>query len=470
MSLVEVLVAFVLIAIVLLGGYGAVNYFQLASAQQRQQFEASLLATKYEELFQAYAYYDAGNVAPGAYNYTESVPAGKPQAITYHVAVSVSLITPSSGGNSATTVCLSKQTLETGNAWGVTTTVTWTNMQGSNPVVENTIIAPGQAGAQSISNSTIAVPLDNLDGSPYTGDVNWTLSAAPTGSGSATPPTLPNGGRTAYATDNGCAVVNNLPVEPGWGYEVTLGGNSGLVTDQEQSDQTTNAVAGPLQVYAGEVSKATPIVVAKGQDESVTVQPVTYSCGATVSPSCYAPSSGSGSFQALTDIPVSVGNGLLSNSYYTFGSGASPTPSSMLLFPYPTGYSVWAGDSVQASAGYSGYGGTQQPPTISVSAGGSGTVVVPVFNLAVNVSSYQSGSDITATEVAGSGTTYDLNSAGGSNFDGGLPLGQYELGTTGAALTSTTYVWVTPTGVCTSSSVMSTPCSSPSTSPVGVSQ
>jgi hypothetical protein len=76
---------------------------------------------------------------------------------------------------------------------------------------------------------------------------------------------------------------------------------------------------------------------------------------------------------------------------------------------------------------------------------------------------------------AGGGDTMALNGTSGS-VKTGLPLGQYEIEAidTGnrsvyIGSSSPVYVWVTPTGWCsTTDSPLSTPCSTPSTTAVAV--
>ncbi|MHB8435069.1 MAG: type IV pilus modification PilV family protein [Acidimicrobiales bacterium] len=449
MTLVETLISMTLVAVVILGGLAGLNYIQSTTGQQRNRIEASGLATKYEELFQADASQNSGSVTPGTYNYSDTIA-----NTTFQSRVSFSLDS-SNGVNPPSSLCVSSTNSETGELWAITVKVTWHNMQGSPPVVQTTDIAPGQAGANALSNGTIAAEIIGLDSAPLTQDasgnpvsINWVLSEVKVGSGTSPQPPLPNNGQTNYTTTDGCAVATNLVANPNWDYVVTLAGNPGWVDPQEQSDTNLpDPATAALAVYPGEVTKLqVPLQLAQGQNETFTLQPVTYSCGKTITSACYT-----SSFTPAANIPISVGNPFFSSTggSYTFGVGG-PTPTSELLYPFTNGYSVYAGDGGEASQSYSGYS-TQASPQINPTAGGTGQAAVPVYRLSLQ----NSPSSPVATPISGAVLNYGLTSTGGSSYAAGLPLGEYQL--TGGGSMTNPYVWLTPSGVYYSSSLMAVP-------------
>ena len=450
--MVEVIVAIVLVTIVLLGGSIALNSIQQTTSQQRNVLEASNIATKYEELFQADAYQNSGNVSPGTYTYTDTVG-----STVFTTNVQFNLEDPSGTSTAPQTLCVSSTQSETGIIWGITSTVSWQHMGGSGPVVQTTDIAPGKAGVQSLAKATIAAAVVGPDGSPLTSpDLKFQISENQLGSGSSAP-ALPNNGQVDYTTSNGCAVVTNLVADPNWDYTVTIAGNPGWVSSQELSDLTPNQPSsGQMTVSSGEVTKlSNPIQMGLGQTETVSLQPVSFACGQQITPTCY-----STSFTPATNVPITVGNPSISGGSYTFGIG-SATPTSMLLYPYSNGYSVWAGDSAQSSPGWVSYTGTEQqlPVSISVTAGSTGSVTVPVYRLGVQTSA---GGTITAVEQSGLGASFTL-AAQGAAYVAGLPLGQYELESNGTPLSPNPYVWLTPAGWIAGTSATSTPTGTPST-------
>lgn len=462
-SLVEVIVALALVTIVMLGGFMALDYTQSSSAQQMNILEATNLATKYEEMFQAYAYQNSGNMSPGSFTYNDTVG-----NVTFTTSVSFQITTPTGTATTPTAICLSTSTSETGEVWVITAKVTWPDMTGAQPVVQTTELAPGEAGVRSLRKATVGVELEGSNGQPLSGQtLNYVISEEQVGTGAGSPPALPNSGQTNYSTSSGCAVVNRLTASPNWDYVLTVSGNPGWVSSQELSDQTTTQPATGWQtVSTGEVTIAKPpIQLAQGQNELVSLQPTTYNCNIPNSTPASIPAScDAGNFAPAADIPVTVGNSAITGGFYAFGDQPSTaTPASVLLYPYTTGYSVWAGDSIQASPGWVGYTAALNgnPVTISVSSNGNGTVNVPVYRLAVS----GAGGPVTAIAQAGVGLSYSLLPSGG-NYAAGLPLGQYELEVNGTPCSPDPYVWITPAGWIASPTATATPSGAPSTGTV----
>lgn len=458
MSLIEVIVAVALVTIVMLGGFMALDYTQSSSAQQQNILEASNLATKYEEMFQAFAYQNSGNMSPGTFTYNDTVG-----TVTFTTDVTFQLDDPTGTSTTPTALCLSPSTSETGEVWVITASVSWPDMTGAQPVVQTTELAPGEAGVRSLTKATVAVEVEDQNDNPLRGQqINYMITEEQAGSSGGNPPPLPNGGQTNYSTTSGCAVVNRLVANPNWDYVITLSGNPGWVSAQELSDATPNQPATAWQsVSIGEVTLAKPpLQIAQGQDELVSLQPTTYNCNIPNSTPAGIPNScDAGNFAPAADIPVTVGNSSLTNGFYAFGDQPNTaTPASILLYPYTTGYSVWAGDSIQASPGWVGYTSAQNsnPVTISVTPNGNGTVNVPVYDLDVKGTS----GPVTAVAQNGSGLSYTLPPSPGG-YGAGLPLGQYELEVGGSACGPKPYVWVTPSGWIASPNASGTPSGPP---------
>ena len=454
--MIEIIVAISIVTIVMIAGFLSLTFTQSTTAQQANSLEASQLATKYEELFQSNANQTSGNVSPGTYTYTDVV-----NHTTFTTTVSFAVEDPSGTSTAASTLCTSNSDTETGEVWAITAEVTWSDMVGAAPIIQTTYIAPGKAGAESLSDASVAAAIDGANGLPLSGTtINFVISEVQEGSGGSGAPALPNSGQTNYSTNDGCAEVDDLVADANWDYELTISGNPGWVSSQELSDLTpTQANTGALDVSAGEVAKynGAPIELAKGQTETISLQPIKYGCSIpSGTPSTIPASCDSASFAAAAGIPVSVVNADISttDNAYTFGSGTT-TPTSMLLYPYSSGYSVFAGDAVQSEAGWTGYGSNSgSMVAIDVTSGGSGAISVPVYDVSVSTTS---AAPIYAVEQGGAGYKYQLTSQGGNIYSAGLPLGQYELESGSTPLTPSPFVWVTPNGWFASATSSSTP-------------
>jgi hypothetical protein len=156
---------------------------------------------------------------------------------------------------------------------------------------------------------------------------------------------------------------------------------------------------------------------------------------------------------------------------------SSTTPQTALLFPGPStapNYSAWAGDQADSEPFYvDGSGTTDYPGDVATSftagSASSLSITLPVYPLSLSVTG--SPTTLTATDAAG-GDTITLQPVVSGKSATGLPLGQFALSATtasGAASVSPAYVWITPTGQCSSSQLMLTPSNGTcSTSPIAV--
>ncbi|MGA8681631.1 MAG: hypothetical protein ACLPTB_07355 [Acidimicrobiales bacterium] len=470
-SMVELIVAVVIITIVLLSGTTAIDFALSVSNSQRLKVEATSLAVTSMERDEQLA----ATLGIGTKTATKTI-----NTTTFTVVTAVTDF--DQNGSQLTTVCTSSGTSVSQQIWQVTVTVTWPDMNGAPPVTQSTEVAPGQVNALDLTDGEIAVAVNGTSGTYLTTPLNFTVT--PTYIGSASPaPAYPtptgeaNPSGTVFNTGSyGCGVVTGLATNPSWDYVVTLSNNPGWVSSSELSD--SNIVSGnpddptqTLSTLAGEVSHTNPpFQMALGVTTTITLQPVTYACaGGNPAPSCYV-NSGAGYATPVSPLPVTFGNSSLPNGQYTFGSVSSGATE--LLYPYAT-YDVWTGDMAQSSPGatvtgtgtliYTGPGSTDDTPSpvvLSMTGATTAAISVPTYDLSIQVTSACSGAGLVATEQSGSGLGYNLNPLVGSTSASGMPLGQYLLSvTSGCTLSSAKglYVWITPTGVYQSPSAMTSP-------------
>ncbi|MGA2211011.1 MAG: hypothetical protein ABSH30_15400 [Acidimicrobiales bacterium] len=472
-SMIELIVAVVIITIVLLSGTTAIDFSLTASNMQRLKVEASDLALSSIEQDEQLA----SSLAIGQSATTTTI-----NTTTFTITTTVTDL--DQNGSQLTTVCTSSSPSVAQQIWQIAVAVTWAHMNGAPAVTQTTEVAPGQVDAVDLAYGEIAVPVTGANGLPIATPVNFTVTPNYIPGGAAAYPT-PSGqtdpaGITFNTGANGCGVVTGLSPSPQWNYIVTLSGNPGLVSSTELSD--VNPAGDPTQTLsapAGQVTRVSPAFqLATGITTTITLQPVNFACaGGSPVPACYVAAGKANYAVPLATLPVTFGNSSLPASQYTFGSGTT-TISSELVYPYSS-YDVWSGDMAQSSPGatvtglgtflYAGPGTTDDTPApIVLSFTGSGTtasVTVPTYDLSIQVASSCAGDNLLATEESGGGYAYGLNAATGSGNPvsaTGMPLGQYLLSGTGGscpALTSAKglYVWVTPTGVYESPTIMTTP-------------
>lgn len=262
----------------------------------------------------------------------------------------------------------------------------------------------------------------------------------------------------------------------GWTYTVTVTPPSPYVDPHELSAATT---ASGLPILTGvgvqpntvTVAGNPNIVLAPGSLDTIDFATVNYTSGSpdpSVLPSPYLPISVNSSTllcSALAQNTCVMGNGTATEGF------SYATPQQALLFPGSavTGttpnYSIWAGDAADSSPTYLDSSGddvygSATPTTFQAVANGSGILTVPVYPLTLTVtlgSGHGSVSSYTASDVGG-GETFTLNGTG-ATVATGLPLGQFQIQATGTGNVSMSlYVWIFPTGECSSSSLMTSPC------------
>ena len=530
MSVIEVVLAIVVLIIVLLPASILINNAILASNDQRLKVEADNLATANLEKVQQEA--QSGPLSGGTTSFTYQSRSGS-QYTVFTVTTQFTPLSESGGVSSFTTVCQNGGATQL-QIWSVTATVRWQGMRGARPVTVTTDVAPGEAGAADLLDGEIAIPVNGVNGTPISTPINYYVTPNGTGAGAwlaawlaANPPdstSLP--GIPGNTGTTGCGVVTGLPVTatvgypdiPQWTWTVELSPNTtpapGYVATTEASDTNPAGppLSNPITLQAGELSYALnrnsqQFQVAVGVQTTVTVQTMNFvhnvpkvltisgqksvsvasggfpgvvagmgvsgtgiangttvlsvsnntltmstAATATGSATLTFSSGADSSVTPAADLPITVSNpGVGPTGQYTFGN-ATQNIAQMLLYPFTSGYSVWAGDMPESNPGdapsgtpiYTPNSGVNLPIGTSTSA----TVVVPVYPLVDNAPG------ATATEVDGDGAGYSLGTTGA-----GLPLGQYQI-------TPSLYVWITPTGTCSSPTELVTPCGTPSTNPI----
>ena len=474
-SLVELIVAIVIITVVLLSGTVAIDFALSASNTQRLKVEATNLAVATMEQDAQLA----GSLAIGQTTTTTTI-----NTTTFTVTTNVTEL--DQNGSQLTTVCTSSGGFISQQIWQVIVSVTWPKMNGAQPVTQSTQVAPGQSNALDLSNGEIAVAVNGTTGLPLTSPINFTITPQYIPDPSSPPPyPTPTGGTNPSGTvfntgTDGCGVVTGLAASAEWDYVVTLTGNPGWVSSNELSDVNVADPTATLTTSAGQVSRVNPpFQMAQGITTAITLQPVKYDCsGGTPAPSCYASSGGSDYAAPVANLPVTFSNSSLTNGQYTFGNGTSPVTSE-LLYPYSQ-YGVWSGDSSESNPGatvtgsssylYPGTGSpadTPSPVILSFTgSGSSASVRVPTYDLSIKVAVSCSGDTLNATEQSGSSLSFALNTPDASGVSAsGMPLGQYLLSGSGGSsglcppllALGGLYVWITPTGVYQSASATSNP-------------
>jgi len=472
MSLIELVVALVLITIVLLAGLTAINFGLTSSNNQRLKVEATNLALTTMEQEEPLA--QSLNI--GQTTTTQTI-----NTTTFTIVSNISEY--DQNGGTLTSACTSNAASQSQQIWQVAVVVSWAHMRGMPPISQSTEVAPGQSTAQDLANAELAVGIEGANGLPLTTPLNFTVTPVATGppNGPYVPPsgdTSPVGQTPPFNTGaNGCGVVTGLSTT-GWSYTVTVVGNPGWVSSNEASDSNPagDPTATDLLALAGQVTRvnpATPLQMAYvSSPTAVVLQPVSYSCaGGNPTPACYLLPLAAGYAAPISTLPVTVANTSLTSGQYTFGGNGTTATTSALLYPYSL-YDIWSGDMAQSNPGYSApasgvpfyNGGAAQTPAPVTLSPPAATTTVPTYDLSVKVTTPCAGNSLVATEQAGSTLPYTLNAGLLNVSTSGMPLGQYLLSSTGGSCpvlkatgTAGLYIWITPTGVYTATAEMTSP-------------
>jgi Tfp pilus assembly protein PilV len=448
LSMIEVLVAVFVLAIVLIPLMRVVVDTVTATSGARLEEEASNLASSRIETVEQLA-------TQGPLSLGTTTSSTKLGGDTFTVGTSVQAL-----NGTGQSLCTGADGPNQLAIWRVKTTVSWANMGGVQPVVESTEVQPGANAPSRLDAAEVALPLVNADGTTFDQPVSYQVNVTPVGTTQT--PTLPADATGSF--DDGCVALEDLPAAPSgavYEYTITLTPKPGIVSSSEYSDSYPGGppTIGFNNLQKGRLLVLPPVYLAEGVQASVAFKTQTFAGGA----SAVAPAA---------DLPVTVAPAGASQSHYIFGNGTTDI-TSMLLYPYAS-YSAWAGETPESAPGWQVSGSPVYPgaaPATQIAVAGPGattSVTLPVYPLTVQVSNAGKfpGATLTATEVDALSLPFTLNPVDGSGTSvTGLPLGQYVVTSSGGALTATSpaYVWVTPTGVWTSSSQM--PMAGPPASP-----
>jgi type II secretory pathway pseudopilin PulG len=290
----------------------------------------------------------------------------------------------------------------------LTVRVTWPDMRGVQPVASQTLLTP-PVGAYDPNDGHIAVQLFDRNAAPLAGQP-VTLSGP--------------AGATQLSTGDGCAFFAYL--DPGT-YTVSLA-TAGYVDRQGDQPATQTAAVQASQITT----------LSFDYDQAATVQ-----VGLVPPPGA-----------AVADgIAVTVANpGLAVGTKVFAGSGLTRTVGP--LFPYASGYQVWAGDCTDADP--QGYPGGSRGPTLATDPGGNpsstGTAALAAVDVAVRQADGTpvAGATVQAVHAAGPGcpsgetlTTTAVTDAAG-NLLLALPYGTWTLEATSPAGTTQPQVALDP--------------------------
>lgn len=517
-SLVEIIVAVVVLSIVSLPTALVVINTQRTAAYNHLKAEAQDLASQYLENQIQFANSPAFAATPGAEVTTTTIG-----DTVFTVTGAVTIQTNSAGSVTACQAPAGSGQIQ--QLYVVTANVTWHGLAGGGgtyggPVSLSTEIAPASASS-STTTGEIAVPIENLDTTPDTTDKVWAeVTGAWTQSGSE--PTVGAGEvLSEYSSDttatgaSGCIVFTGLDPTAGFSYSVTIA-YCGVGSNPSNECTAISPELVDFDENGAQVSTADPtapglpttsgLTVSAG---GVTVSPAFYLAEAATVPVKFAtyeyPSGGgaptlesSTTYWEPSYVRIGVQNGLLqcdtTDTTCLLGNGSNYVATSgttdLYLYPYSDGYeSVFAGDEAEsnplaestAATPVSYYvngsfteSSTVTPPlpvsTSSVADTTETALTIPLYaaQFSVNCSSLTSGHTFTGlgfTEVDGAGATYidtpaSLTCSGSTKatIDVGLPLGQYLLSSQGSGSTVQSsgdeYVWVTPFGVCASATLI----------------
>ena len=454
LTLIECAVAIALLVIVILPTTLFIINTQRSLSQSHLQAEASTLASQAVAGLQAEA---ARNDLPNGFqSTTQAVDEVGGRKTLFTIATSWTTI--QQGTNKS--ICSGGAgNGPTDQIWLVTASVSWQDMDGAQPVSQTTEISPGDAGGLQQSAGELAVSLDSSGTTSFVGaSVTATVTATWTGGGAA--PSVPSGEYTSETAASinsktglfdGCIVFQDLDVAAGWSWNLSLAGNPTIAQAAEYSDVNPN---GPF---------TEPVTPQAGVPDIITIElglgtpvSINYILGGTAcAPGTPPPNPTS------SEIPVTVNNAGLTpyaNDDWVAYSGTGSAFDSLLLYPgFTTVTSIWAGAGQSSSPA--------SPCPVNAAAGPAlvQMVYLQLWDLKMTVAG--SPSTLTATQLGGSGITYQLNTGGTSQTD--IPLGEYQLGDGGGSVSiggQAGEVWVTQGGNCQAlptQTVPPTPCNSP---------
>ena len=309
------------------------------------------------------------------------------------------------GQSSSTSSCDSPGS-STGQIMQVSEIVTWQGMAGTKPIKSVTTLAP-PVGAYSASSGSVAAKVFDSAGA-----VAPNINVQVTG-----PSTV-----TQSTTSEGCAYFAFLPAGT---YTVSIIAGTG-VGDQEL----------PVPVQTASVTV--------GQTASVQFQ---YDRAATIAATLPSPSNTPGAPPYATGMSISVVNtGLQPYGQFSFpATTTGDVTTSPSLFPYASGYTVFAGSCTDNNplgkdTNKNLFYPTAAPVPLAVPPGGSAATTVPLYPVAIHVQN-ATAVPVTGTVPTAAGTTtfgvpYSSVCTSGTATGSAPTLGLVTLNATGDSVTA----------------------------------
>lgn len=407
-SLIEVAVTAAVLAIVMIPIVALLAVSAKAVTTGRNDVIAASLAS---QQLQAAAATPFASLAFGRSVHTQVVG-----GITYTIAQDVEWVGRQSTANNCTTGPVAGSPIVR-----VIASVTWpSSATMGTPVSEAATISPALSSTP--SSTGLALP----------------VLAAPGGAGVPGVQVTVTGPITATLTTglDGCAYFPSLTAGS---YTVSLA-EPGFVSPQEASSPTVSAT-----VTAG----ATDVL-----------SPTFYAQAGTVAVSATTPTT----LTPATGLAYSVGNTGLQPLGWVAPAGGT---TQLSLYPSPSGYSVWAGDcedsdpqGVAPTTGTPYYPGAPTPTAVPAASGQTSSTTVLLSPLPIEVVNSK-GAPVGSASLSAIPTgpdcqnpvpTYGLvTTASNGTSTTGVPLGQLQVNATAGGLAGTADVWVTPSGLETSS-------------------
>jgi prepilin-type N-terminal cleavage/methylation domain-containing protein len=400
-TIIEVVVAITVLVVAMLAAAALFSNAIIVSGNTRNRVVAANLATQQME--------NVRGLAADPTKFT-TIPQGqtifngasqKVNGVQYTVTQDVTFVTT----NSSTSSCDSPGPTA-GQILQVSDKVTWPGMGGTQPVKAVTALAP-PVGVYSASSGSIAAKVFDSAGAVAPG-INVQVAG---------PSTV-----TQQTTSEGCAYFAYLPVGT---YTVSVIAGTGVDAQE---------VVVPVQTSS----------VSVGQTASVQFQ---YDSPATITATLPSPGNTAGAPPYATGMSISVANtGLQPYGQFSFpASAVGDVTTSPSLFPYASGYTVFAGNCTDNNPlgkdnSLNPLYPTAAPVPLAVPPNGSAVTTVQLYTVAIHVQNTTavpvSGTTPTAAETTSFGAPYASVCTSGTASGTAPTLGLVTLDATGDSVTA----------------------------------